>query len=175
MNQHRRLNTNGFVRFAKGLAALSLLGIGLVACDGANQGVQIGTGQDRDPVIIDFPIAYIKSPIPVDDNGEFQQQDLREQITFDFGADLYFRDRASPSADAINVTGELTQGLGAVRDVEMAYDGSAVLFAMRYPFDPNVDEEDLPTWNLWQYTFETDELRRIIPSDLTAEIGHESV
>ena len=54
--------------------------------------------------------------------------------------------------------------MGAVRDVEMAYDGSAVLFAMRGPFDPNLADEDQPTWNLWQYTFETDELRRLIAS-----------
>jgi len=173
MNKHRRQYAKGVVRHAKGFAALSLLSAALVACDGANQGVQIGTGQDRDPVIIDFPIAYIRAPIPTDDNGEFEQQDVREQITFDFGADLWFRDRASPSAEAVNITGEITQGMGAIRDVEMAYDGSAVLFAMRTPFDPNLDEEDLPTWNLWQYTFETAELRRIIASDLTAEIGHD--
>ena len=39
-------------------------------------GVQIGTGQSPDPVVIDFPIAYIKAPLPVDDNGVFEQQDL---------------------------------------------------------------------------------------------------
>ena len=36
-----------------------------------------------------------------------------------------------------------------------------------------VDEEDLPTWNIWQYTFETDELGALFPSPLTAEIGHD--
>ena len=44
---------------------------------------------------------------------------------------------------------------------------------MRYPFDPNLDEEDLPTWNIWKYTFETEVLERVIKSDLTAEIGHD--
>ena len=145
----------------------------LAACGGSGDGVSIGTGQDPDPVIIDFPIAYIKAPIPVDDNGQFQQRDLREQITFDFGADLYFRDRAAPSAEAINITAEVSQGLAAIRDVEIDFDGSRLLFAMRVPFDPNVDEEDLPTWNIWQYTFETAELKRVIPTDLSAEIGHD--
>jgi hypothetical protein len=143
------------------------------ACDGGGQGVQLGDGQSPDPVVIDFPIAYIKAPIPTDDNGVFQQTDLREQITFDFGADLYIKDRASPSALPVNVTGELTQDLGAIRDVEMAYDGTAVLFAMRVPFDPNLQDEDQVTWNLWEYSFETDSLRRLITSDLTAEIGHD--
>ena len=143
------------------------------ACGGSGDGVSIGTGQDPDPVVIDFPIAYVRAPIPTDDNGDFEQRDLREQITFDFGADLFFRDRASSSAEAVNITGELTQGLAAIRDVEIDYDGSRLLFAMRFPFDPNVAEEDLPTWNIWQYTFETAELRRVISSDLTAEIGHD--
>ncbi|MDH3337828.1 MAG: hypothetical protein OER22_10095 [Gammaproteobacteria bacterium] len=153
-------------------AALIATAAGVVACS-SGDGVSIGTGQDPDPVVIDFPIAYIRAPIPTDDNGEFEQTDLREQITFDFGADLYFRDRASPSAEAINITGDLTQGLAAIRDVEIAYDGSSLLFAMRYPFDPNVDEDDLPTWNIWKYTFDGAVLERVITSDLTAEIGHD--
>ena len=150
-----------------------LFAAALAACGGSGDGVSIGTGQDPDPVIVDFPIAYIKAPIPVDDNGAFQQRDLREQITFDFGADLYFRDRAAPSAEAINITAEVSQGLAAIRDVDIDFDGSRLLFAMRVPFDPNVDAEDLPTWNIWQYTFETAELKRVIPTDRNAEFGHD--
>ena len=153
--------------------ALSLACIAIAACS-KGEGVQLGTGQNPDPVVIDFPIAYVKSPVPTDDNGVFEQQDLREQITFDFGADLYFRDRAAVGADPVNITGDITQGMGAVRDVEMDYDGSRLLFSMRTPFDPNVDEEDqVATWNVWQYTFETAELTRVIPDNLTSEIGHD--
>jgi hypothetical protein len=145
----------------------------IIAACSQGDGVSIGTGQDADPVVVDYPIAYIRAPIPVDDNGDFAQSDFREQITFDFGADLFFRDRASPSAEAINITGELTQGMAAIRDVEIAYDGSALVFSMRYPFDPNLNEEDLPTWNIWKYTFDGAVLERVIVSDLTAEIGHD--
>jgi hypothetical protein len=155
-------------------ALLPLLSILVSACGGGQpDGISIGSGQDPDPVIVDFPIAYIRAPVPVDGNGMFEQRDLREQITFDFGADLLFRDRASPSAAAVNVTGELTQGLAAIRDVEIAYDGSALLFAMRFPFDPGLAEEDLPTWNIWQYTFDGGLLERVIVPDNTAEIGHD--
>jgi len=147
----------------------------LVACDGANQGVQIGTGQRPDPVVIDYPIAYIKAPLVLDNQGQLVQSDLRELLTFDFGADLYVKDRASPSSDAVNVTGDLMQGLAAIRDVEMAFDGSAVLFSMRGPVDLNLalDDPDQPTWNIWEYSLETRTLRRVIQSDLTAEIGHD--
>jgi len=167
-------------QFEKGTAgkvtrtvALSMAAILIAACS-KGDGVQIGNGQTPDPVVIDFPIAYVKSPLPTDDNGIFEQQDLREQITFDFGADLYFRDRAAVGALPVNITGDITQGMGAVRDVEIDYDGSRLLFSMRTPFDPNVDEEDqVATWNIWQYTFETDTLTRVIVDDLTSEIGHD--
>ena len=154
-------------------AVLSMACLSIVACS-KGDGVQIGTGQDPDPVVIDFPIAYIKSPVPTDNNGNFAQTDLREQISFEFGADLFFRDRAAVGAEPINITGDVAQGLAAIRDVEIDYDGSRLLFSMRMPFDENVAVEDqVATWNIWQYTFETAELVRVIPTDLTAEIGHD--
>lgn len=162
-------------RTAALVAMLALVCV-LSACDGANQGVQIGNGQNPDPVTVDFPIAYIKTPLVFDeDDGMLVQTDLRELLTFDFGADLYVKDRASGSSPAINVTGDLMQGLAAVRDVEIAFDGSAVVFAMRGPVDLNLDldDEDQPTWNIWEYSFATRTLRRVIQSDLTAEIGHD--
>ena len=154
-------------------AALAVLSI-FAGCE-KGDGVQLGTGQDPDPVVIDFPIAFVKAPLPVDDNGEFVQTDARELISFEFGADVFFRDRASPSALDINITGDVTQGLYAVRDLEISYDGTALLFAMRGPVDLNIalDSENQPTWNIWEYVFETDTLRRVIPSDLTAEVGHD--
>ena len=173
MKRLPRQLSNGIARKVTRTVALSMAAIVIAACS-KGEGVQLGTGQDPDPVVIDFPIAYIKSPIPIDDNGVFEQQDLREQITFEFGADLFFRDRAAVGAEEINITGDITQGMGAIRDVEIDYDASRLLFSIRTPFDPNVDEEDqVATWNIWQYTFETGELVRVIPNNLTAEIGHD--
>jgi hydrazine synthase alpha subunit-like protein/WD40 repeat protein len=157
------------------LFALLAMTFALVACDGANQGVQIGTGQAPDPVVVDFPIAFIKAPLAFDANGNLVQADVRELISFNFGADLYVKDRASPSSPAINVTGDLMQGLAAVRDLEIAYDGSAVIFAMRGPVDLNLalDDDGQPTWNIWEYSFATNLLRRVIVGDVTAETGHD--
>jgi len=171
LSQHTQ---EGSVR--AGVQAAALLSVlSLIAGCESGEGVQLGTGQDPDPVVVDFPIAYIKAPLPVDDQGEFAQTDVRELISFDFGGDVYFRDRASPSALDFNITEAETQGLGAVRDLEIAYDGSSLLFAMRGPVDLNlaIDDEDQPTWNIWEYVFETSELRRVISSALTAEIGHD--
>ena len=126
------------LRPAVKLAALFSVAVAIAACDGANQGVQIGTGQNPDPVVIDFPIAYVMQPIPLDDNGEFEQQDLREQITFQVGANLFFRDRASPSALEVNITEREIADQGDVRDVEIAFDGSKLLFSMLKTSPPGI-------------------------------------
>ena len=154
------------------LAAMVSVSILLSACSGQD-GVDIASGQKGDPAVVDYAIAYIKAPLPLDEDGEFAEDDLREQITFAFGADVYTREQAAPGAEEVNITGELTQGMAAIRDLEMAFDGSTIVFAMRYPFDPNLDEEDLPSWNIWKYTFDTDVLERVIKSTNTAEIGHD--
>ena len=176
MNMLARKISDGSIMKSVRSLALLVATCALIACDGANQGVQIGNGQAPDPVVVDFPIAYIKAPLVFDeDDGMLVQSDLRELISFDFGADLYVKDRASASSLAINVTGDVMQGLAAIRDVEIAFDGSAVVFAMRGPVNLNIDldDEDQPTWNIWEYVFETRALRRVIASDLTADIGHD--
>ncbi len=175
MSMQSHIERDGSHRPGKIIVAAIVTVLVLAACDGANQGVQLGNGQAPDPVVVDFPIAYIKVPLPLDVDGDLVQTDARELVSFDFGADLFFKDRASPSSPDVNITGETTQGLGAIRDVEIAFDGSAVVFAMRTPVDLNLnlDDENQPSWNIWEYAFESQLLRRVIPSDLTAEIGHD--
>jgi hypothetical protein len=155
-------------------ALLLILAFCLSACGGGGSGgVDLAEGQGPDPVVLYVPIAYVKRPVPLDDNGDLRTSDIRELTTFDIGADLFIRDRASPSADERNVTGDLTEGLGDVRDLEVSFDGAKVLFAMRAQFIEDAPEEDQPTWNIWEYDFENDLLHRIIASEITAEAGHD--
>ena len=143
-------------------------------CGGSGDGgVGVGSGQEPDPVAVDFPIAYTKGPL-FDAQMQLQSStDLRDVLRFNVGTDLYLRDRASPTAPERNITETETQGLGDVMGVEISADGTKVLFAMRGPFDPDLDDEDQPTWNIWEYEIATDTLRRIIASDITAEAGHD--
>ena len=155
------------------LGALTLIS----GCGGGDGSVGVGSGQDPDPVALDFPIAYVKGPLPVADPGVVDPVifDVREPVTFNVGADLYVRDRASPAAQERNVTLVETQGLGDVRDVEISVDGTRLLFAMRGPVDENLDldDPDQPTWNIWEYDLQTEGLRRVISSDIQAEDGHD--
>ena len=158
------------------LIAVACAALVATGCGGGGSGegrIGFGSGQDPDPVVLDFPIAYVKRPLPVDDNGDPTDFDVREPVTFDIGADLYVRDRASPSTADVNVTGDITEGLGDVRDLEVSTDGTKVLFAMRAQFIEGADEEDQPTWNVWEYDIPGDTLRRIIDSDIVAESGHD--
>lgn len=148
----------------------------VAACSGDGDGsVGIGTGQDPDPVAPDFPIAYTKGPLNDEDDDLQVNTDLRNVLRFAVGTDLYVRNRASPTAPERNVTERFTGGTGDVQGVEISSDGRKVLFAMRGPVDEglDLDDEDQPKWNIWEYELQTDRLRRLIVSDLTAQQGHD--
>jgi Hydrazine synthase alpha subunit middle domain/WD40-like Beta Propeller Repeat len=130
-----------------------------------------GTGSEQKPAVLDTPIAYIKRPIPVDDQGNPTSDDVRRVLDFIPGGDLYLRDRASPSAPERNITSRLTGGKGDVKDIAVSYDGKKLLFALHLPDVKNAVVQ--PTWNIWEYTIDNDELRRVIASATTAEEGED--
>ena len=131
--------------------------------------------QQDDPiaVLLDYPIAYVKRPIPVNNQGNPTQINLLDLEDFNPGADLYLRDRASPSATEKNISFRFTGGLGDIKDVESSADGSKLIFAMRAPEIENANADEQPTWNIWEYEIATDTLSRIINSDITAEAGQD--
>ena len=147
------------MRCATFLAALLLGG-----CGG-------GTGTSSggpDPLVEDFGIAYVRQPVPAMDTA-----DVRELTGFHPGGDLIYRDLASPNANEINVTARVTGGMGDVKDVEVSYDGTRLLFALRLPDIQGAAPEDQPTWNLWEYEIATDSLTRVIADDIIAEAGQD--
>jgi len=151
------------------LAALLAVAGGCTSSDGGGT-LSPGGGQSPDPVVLDFPIAYVKRPVPA---SGAPTPDVRRLLDLQPGGDLYVRDRASPSAADRNVTLEITGGRGDVRDVEPSYDGTRLVFAMRKPLIEGADEDEQPTWNIWEYAVATRQLRRVIQSDIVAEEGHD--
>jgi hypothetical protein len=154
-----------------GVAAVLLF---VAACSGGGS-VDVGGGQDTDPATADFPIFYVKRTIP--ENPD----DLRQMRDTSADADLFKRDRAAPGATETNITARVTAvgqpgagtGLFDVKDVDVSADGRKVVFAMRGPLAMNQDEEDPPTWAIWEYDVVTDVLRRVIVSDITAAEGND--
>ena len=163
------------VRKGAAVLLISALAALLTGCSSGSGGtdVTIGSGQNMDPVTLDFPVFYVKRPVPDPEDDELANADARELLRFEIGADLFMRDRASTSAPEVNLTSGETQGLGDIRDVDVNYDGSKVLFSMRARFIENADEEDQPTWNIWEYDVPSRALRRVITSDIVEEEGHD--
>jgi hypothetical protein len=147
----------------------------LNACSSGSGGtdVTIGSGQNGDPVTEDFPVFYVKRPVPDPEELSDAQADARRLLRFDVGADLYMRDRASPSSPEINITAAETAGLGDIRDLDVDFAGKKVLFSMRAKFIEDADDEDQPTWNIWEYDTTTHTLRRVIPSLTIDEEGQD--
>ncbi|MET0281923.1 MAG: hypothetical protein ABW278_12490 [Steroidobacteraceae bacterium] len=141
--------------------------ITLCACSSGGS-VDIGGGQAADPGTVDFPIAYVKRTIPE------EQDDLRAQRDTSADADLFFRDRASPSSVERNITERVTgTRLYDIKDVDVSADGRRIVFAMRGPLDADQDEKDPPNWQVWEYAITTDDLHRVIRSDIDAAAGND--
>ena len=156
-------------RLATLLTSLSLA-LPLAGCLSSDGSSTASSGQGADPVVVDFPVAYVKRPVP--ETGTMPP-DMREILGFQPGGDLYVREKASPSAVERNVTLGITGGKGDVRDVEPSYDGTRLVFALRKELIPGADPEDQPKWGIWEYDLTTRQLRRVIPSDIVADEGHD--
>jgi hypothetical protein len=135
------------------LTSLLLAGAALAACTSSDGGggASPSGGQSPDPVVLDFPIAYVKRPVPVD---AATSPDARELLPFQPGADLYLRDRAAPSSAERNLTAELTRGMGDVRDVEPSYAGRNLVFALREPTNAGAAPEDCQDSRGWRWDHE---------------------
>lgn len=166
-------NSSGYTVNAITAMVVLLAMLMLTACGGGDGGGIVGGGQDPDPFVEDLGIAFVRRPVMIDDAGELVQPDIREALAFNPGADLFYRELASPSARQRNVTGAFTGGLGDVKDVEVSWDGTRLLFAMRAPEIEDADPEDQPTWNIWEYDIIEQVLRRVMVSDITAEDGQD--
>jgi len=140
--------------------------------------------QQEDPVVVENPVAYIKRPLLFDeDSGALIEDNLADPSEFRPGARLFLKASASIDAVAIDVSSRAFSGpeflddtgrlLYDVKDLHVSHDGNRVLFAMRAPEIEGADEEDQPTWNIWEYDYPTDLLHRVITSDVTAGAGQD--
>ncbi len=187
-HRFRELLNNYFVQYIRNTRLLSfdvhlpvkitllVLTIFISACSVGN------SGSEKDPVVVEQPIAFIKRAL-TDADGEVLASDLSEPAQFRPGAVLYLKERATPNAPIkdissaafsdpsfLNEDGEL---LYDVKDLHVSFDGTKLLFSMRAPDIENADEEDQPKWNIWEYDISSSSLRRIIESNVSAEEGHD--
>ncbi len=127
----------------------------LLACGGG------GSNQDPDPLVQDYGIAFVMRPLSIDNAGNVDEDSVVELEGFTPGGDLFYRDLASPSAPTRNITGAVTGGMGDVKDVEVSYDGTKLLFSLRLPDIPNVMRDMQNKWDVYEYDIPSDTLARL--------------
>ncbi len=138
----------------------------LTACTDSTTGSKI-TGAD--PGVLEAPIAYVKRPIPVDEDGDEIQSDLREPLFFGEGGDVYLRSNSTVTATVTNITRSVTGGQGDVKDLKPNFDGTKLAFSLRL-FDPNPNDDDTPKWNIYEYDLTENTLRCVMDSIPTTPV-----
>lgn len=165
----------------------ALIAVLITACDVSDRKTQ--GFQASDPVVVDYPIAYVERPLPLGDNANLEKREILDPAAFHPGARLVIKERASASAIELVITDDVfprnpddSPALYDVKDLAPSPDGRKLLFAMRAPEIPNAEED--PTWNIWEYDLDNDILRQVISDtiygdgtpyqpDLYAEEGHD--
>jgi hypothetical protein len=142
----------------------------LVGCSSGGT-VTIADSQTADSQNTDFAIAFIKRPVPMSGTGAtatMSQNDLRMPRAF-FGstsANLYVLNPTSSGGAEINVTANITKaGSFDIKDVDVNFDGSSVLFAMRGPLTKNQKDFNPPNWGIWEYVVASNYLHQICPTE----------
>jgi hypothetical protein len=162
----------------RGLAIGMALLLGACTQGPGGGGIGLASGQAPDPATVDFPIFYIRHQVPLKTDDVTR---VRPYVKDDnYSATLWKRDRASPGAPEKELTARLrVDPLGKdtdrydIKDLAVSPDGLKVAFAMRGPLVKNLKERDPPTWNIWEYDIATDDLHRVIKSDIGAEDGQD--
>ena len=166
--EHLRMNRE--IRVLWGLLTVVLMS----ACSSSGS-VDIGHGQSGGGTT-DFGIAYIKRTLPVDPvalDALRNLDDLTHQRPFWSKADVYIRDKATPSGVERNITAPITgTDFYDVRDLDVSADGTRLLFAMRGPIDPMMKDFAKPTWRIWEYDIAADNLHSLT-DDVTADEGQD--
>ena len=155
--------------------------LALAACGGGSGGGS-NSGQDPDPVVVDMPLAYVQRAIPLDEDGEPVYPSVFEPDAFNPGAELFLKDRPTVQAAVVNITASAfvddpnftpeTPNYD-VKDLTTSLDGKKLAFAMRAPEIPDADDDEQPTWNIWEYELASGTLRRVISSNIEAEKGND--
>ena len=169
--------------------------LSLASCgSGGSGGAGGGGSQQPDPVIVDFPIAYIERTVPTvntedddDDTSIYPVTSLLKPTAFFPGARIILKDRASALATEIDITQDvfkddknydatkIAKGYD-VKDLSVSPDGTKLLFAMHAPLNPKLDFDDpeQTKWHIYEYNLKTKATpRAIITSAIVADQGHD--
>jgi hypothetical protein len=175
--QRLREARHGYFKMAVAFLPIALL----LGCNSAPTGTAPGLagGQALTPGITNYPMAYVKQPVLTTNTNKTNKAatpddiDVRDLITSITGSDLYVRNTASAATPEVNVTLPLTNGQGAVRDLDVSPDGTKVVFSLRLPLTENLANDDpkQPNWHIYEYDAASKAVTQLTNDDVTA--GHD--
>ena len=83
----------------------------LAGCSGGSGGSGLGGGeQAEDPVVVDYPVVYVRRTLNRDEDGVLMGSDIYAPSTFNPGAELVLRDRATATNVALALRRKAAQG-----------------------------------------------------------------
>ncbi|HTW74750.1 MAG TPA: hypothetical protein VMD56_07510 [Steroidobacteraceae bacterium] len=154
---------------AAGLLTATLLTTTLLAACSSGGTVTIADSQPTDSQTTDYAIAFVKRTVPMSGKGAaatMTQDDLRLQRAFFLKANLYLLNPQSSGGAELNITDRVTHGGNYdIKDVDVNYDGSSIIFAMRGPLTAKQKDFDPPNWSIWEYVLASDYLHKICPTE----------
>ncbi|HSB96706.1 MAG TPA: hypothetical protein VLC91_09665, partial [Spongiibacteraceae bacterium] len=139
---------------------------------GSGSGGIAGNNQSADPGTVEYPIAYVRRPVPTQPVPQNQQNNLQDPFAFHAGGRLLVRSRADGDAPEQNIADQLFPGqteLYDVKDLTVAPDGKSLAFALHAPMLKNVEPIDQPSWDIYVYNFATQQIKAVITSKNRAE------
>ncbi len=151
--------------------------LAVIGCTSAVSGHAPGVagGESLNPGVTNYPLAYIKEPVlaTTATKGATTEIDVRDLITSITGGDVYVRTQASAGGTETNITASITGGKGAVRDLDVSPDGTKLVFSLRLPLTPNLNNTDpkQPNWHIYQYDAGTQVVTQLTNDDITS--GHD--
>jgi len=166
------LHTTAIFATVQMLSLCALLSL-LNGCGGGGGGVGIaGDNQSADPGTVEYPIAYVRRPVPAQPVPQNQQNNLQDPFAFHAGGRLLVRSRADGNAPEQNITDQLFPDqteLYDVKDLTVSPDGKSLAFALHAPMLKNVAAIDQPSWDIYIYNFATQQMKAVITSKNRAE------
>lgn len=124
---------------------------------------------EADPVAVEgkHPIFYVKKPLPA-------LKPPTNPYAFVPGSDIYMRESVSPTAREVNITGILTNEVGAVGAPVPSFDGKRVVFAMRCTKESSARCSADTTWNIWTYDIVTRQLEPVVQDFGVRNLGEDT-
>ncbi len=172
--------------FSRTLILVAMMSLGVASCGGGGGATE---APQEETLSDDTQFVYVERDLSStaassDGNGSLETQfanatansgrspvDLRSPYEFNPGARLVNRSGLSVEAMDQDVLADYF-GTTAydVKDLNVSPDGERVVFAAHGPSDSLTDY----TWNIYEYDFESEQVRRIIGSDALANAGQDT-